>query len=253
MGQSELKMIELQIKQSSDEWHEHRFRCVTGTKLESAIGASYSNAKNEWVMNGKTWVFDGDKLVVDESKKLKPICRKKQNTLLLELVAEHQSILEIDDYCSADMERGNDLEPLSVDAASKKHGVKFETCGMLQSDTYSNFKFSPDAVFKDKNGVVVGGYETKSKAGKKHIEYMIDGVLPSEHLMQCLCPMIMDDCVKWWLFGHYDDRNMIDPLFTVGIKRENYEDFINDARIQLEWFLGEVSETVKKLGGEYNG
>ena len=162
-------MKELQIKQSSDEWHEHRFRCVTGTKLESAIGASFSNAAGAWIMNGKTWIFDGGKLVVDESKKLKPIDRKKQNTLLLDLVSEHQSILEIDDYCSADMERGNDLEPLSVDAASKKHGVKLETCGMLQSETLPKFKFSPDAVFKDKGGVVVGGYETKSKAGKKHM------------------------------------------------------------------------------------
>ena len=32
---------------------------------------------------------------------------------MLELVSERQSILEIDDYCSADMERGNDLEPFS--------------------------------------------------------------------------------------------------------------------------------------------
>ena len=35
--------------------------------------------------------------------------------------------------------------------------------------------------------------------------------------------------------------------------RENYEDFINDARIQLQWFLNEVEQIVKKLGGEYHG
>ena len=243
----------IEIKQGSDQWHEERFRSVTGTKLESAIGASFSNATGAWLMNGKTWIFDGDMLVVDESKKLKPVDRKKQNTLLLELVAEHQSILEIDDFCSLDMQRGNDLEPLSVEAASKKHNVKLEACGMLQSETLPKFKFSPDAVFKDKSGLIVGGYETKSKAGKKHIEYLMANTAPSEHLMQCLCPMIMDDCVKWWLFGHFDDRNMVEPLFTTGIKREDYEGFIDDARIQLQWFLNEVEQTVKKLGGEYHG
>ena len=189
-----MKIIE--IEQGEDLWHVERFRCVTGTKIQSAIGAKYSVAKKQWTL--------GDK--------------KIQQTLLLELVSEWQSELEIDDFCSEAMERGNDLEPLSVKAASERLGRNFVECGMLQSDTLPSFKFSPDAVCLDKNGVVVGGYETKSKAGKKHIEYMIADEVPPEHLWQCLCPMIMDDCVKWWAFGHYDDRNHVNNLFLKGIK-----------------------------------
>jgi hypothetical protein len=217
--------------QGSDQWHVERFRCVTGTKIQSAIGAKYSAAKKQWSL--------GDK--------------KIQNTLLLELVSEWQSELEIDDFCSETMERGNDLEPLSVVAASKKHKVNFVSCGMLQSDTLPSFKFSPDAVHYNKDGVVVGGYETKSKAGKKHIEYQIANEVPHEHLWQCLCPMIMDDCVKWWLFGHYDDRNHVNNLFTVGIKREDYKELIDQARVLLVEFFKEVNETVEKLGGVYHG
>jgi len=243
----------LELKQGEDIWHEERFRSVTGTKLESAVGASYSNATGAWTMGGITWVMDGEKLVIDATKKIKAIDRKKQNTLLLELVSEWQSELEINDFCSADMERGNDLEPHSVAAASKRHGVNFVTCGMLQSDTMPAFKFSPDAIYFNENGVIVGGYETKSKAGKKHIEYIIADEVPAEHLLQCLCPMIMDDCVKWWVFGHYDDRNKVNNLFTKGIKRENYEDFIQEARVLLTAFLAEVDATVERLGGEYHG
>lgn len=243
----------LELKQGDDIWHEHRWGCVTGTRIESAVGASYSNATGAWALGGKTWIMDGDKLVVDESKKVKKIDRKKQNTLLLELVSERQSGLEIDDYCSADMERGNDLEPHSGAAASERHNIELSTCGMLQSDTLPAFKYSPDFVCFDKKGVIVGGYETKSKAGKKHIEYIIDDKVPSEHLLQCLCPMIMDDCVKWWIFGHFDDRNQINNLFTKGIKRENYEDFILEARKQLIDFLSQVDFSVEKLGGDYHG
>lgn len=243
----------LEIAQGSDQWHEERFRSVTGTKLESAIGACYSAAKAQWVLGGKAWEFDGDKLVCVKEGKQTKVSRDKQNTLLLELVSEHQSELEINDFCSADMERGNDLEPHSVAAASKRHKVNFVTCGMLQSDTMSSFKFSPDAIYLDKNDVIVGGYETKSKAGKKHIEYIVADEVPAEHLLQCLCPMIMDDCVKWWVFGHYDDRNKINNLFTKGIKRENYEDFIQEARSLLVAFLAEVDATVEKLGGGYHG
>ena len=164
-----------------------------------------------------------------------------------------QSELEIDDYCSADMERGNELEPLSVAAASEKHKVNFEECGMLQSDTLPNFKFSPDAIYKNADGVVVGGYETKSKSGKKHIEYIINDEVPAEHLWQCLCPMIMDDCVKWWIFGHYDDRNHVQPLFTKGIKREDYEELIQEARLILVDFFAQVEAKVIELGGAYHG
>jgi hypothetical protein len=238
--------------EGGEQWHEERHGCVTGTKIENAIGACFSNAKQQWQMGGKTWEFEGSKLVcVTEGKQTKA-SKDKQKTLLLELVSDRQSELEIDDYCSAEMERGNELEPLSLKAASIKHSVLLEPCGMLVSDTLPMFKFSPDAIVLDKNGVVVGGYETKSKAGKKHIEYTIANVVPSEHLMQCLTPMIMDDCVKYWIFGHFDDRNKVSNLFTTGIKRADYEDFIQVARAVLNDFLNEVNETVEKMGGAYN-
>lgn len=245
----------INIPQGSDEWHVERFRCITGTRFESAIGACYSAAKAQWVMGGKAWEFEGDKLVcVSESINAtqEKASKGKQETLLLDLVSENQSELEIDDYCSETMERGNDLEPVSVSAASKRHNVSFVSCGMLQSDTMHEYKFSPDAIHLD-NGIVTGGYETKSKAGKKHIEYMIANEIPHEHLMQCLCPMVMDDCVKWWIFGHYDDRNHINNLFTTGIKRVDYNDFIAVARAVLASFIKEVNETVEKMGGVYHG
>lgn len=219
----------INIDQGSDEWHEERHRCITGTKMQSAIGAKYSKAKNQWTL--------GDK--------------KVQRTLLLELVSEFQSILEIDDFSNEAMKRGNDLEPISVIKASEKLGVKFETCGMLQSDKHEMFKFSPDSICKH-DGLIIGGYETKSKAGKKHIEYLEDDIVPHEHLWQCLCPMIMDDCVEWWVFGHYDDRNQVNDLFTKTIYRSEYTELIEQARILLDEFIKEVMETVERRGGIYH-
>lgn len=223
-----MKIIE--IEQGSDQWHVERWRSIGGTRLHSAIGAKYSVAKKQWSL--------GDK--------------KVQDTLLLELISEYQSELEIDDYCSAAMQRGHDLEPISVKLASDKLGKTLEPCGMLQSDIHSNFKYSPDAVYIE-NGVVVGGYETKSKSGKKHIEYILDGIVPPEHLWQCLAPMVMDDCVQWWSFGSYDDRNHVNPLFTVTIKREEYSEFIEEARVLLAGFIERLNKGVQHLGGKYDG
>lgn len=252
----------INIEQSSDEWHEYRHKAVTGTVMENSVGACYTNEKRDnegnlkssamWQLNGKTFELVGTKWTCTKQGSILKKCKDKQVTLGLELVSERQSILEIDEFCNAVMERGNDLEPISVDKASEKHGVKFETCGMLQSSVLKDFRFSPDAVVYNKDGVVIGGYETKSKAGKKHIEYMLADEVPAEHLWQCLCPMIMSDDVKWWIFGHYDDRNMVNDLFTVGIKREDYQELIQEARIVLVEFFEKLDKMTTQLGGIYN-
>lgn len=219
----------INIEQGSDQWHEERNGCVTGTRIQSALGAQYK----------KTKAFTGWKLGN----------KSVQHTLLCELVSEMQSILEISEFTNESMMRGTELEPYSVESASKAMGVNFEVCGMLQHDTIDSFKFSPDAVCYE-DGVIVGGYETKSKMGKKHIEYILDDKVPDEHLWQCLCPMIMDDCVKWWAFGHYDDRNEVNELFLKVIKREDYEELITEARLILVDFLEEVKAVDAKIKGE---
>ena len=56
-------MIILELNQGSDIWFEERWGSVTGTRIESALGACYSAAKEQWVMGGNTWEFDGDELV----------------------------------------------------------------------------------------------------------------------------------------------------------------------------------------------
>ena len=122
---------------------------------------------------------------------------------------------------------------------------------MVQRDKQPMFKVSTDEICKNDQGVIIGGYETKSKAGKKHIEYMEDDIVPVEHLWQCLCPMIMDDCVEWWAFGHYDDRNHINDLFIKRIHRHEYAELIDQARILLDDFILEVMKTVEKRGGIY--
>lgn len=227
-----MKIID--IPQGSDQWHEERHKCVTGTRFESAVGATWDAKKECW------------RLAETAAGKA------KQQTLLCELVAEMQSELEIDDYQNEAMVRGHELEPLSIAAASKKHNVKLEECGMLQSDIHHNFKYSPDAVCFS-NGVIIGGYETKAKQGKRHIEYILANEVPREHFWQCLCPMVMDDCVQWWMFGHYDDLNTVNPLFTTGIKRADHIELIERARVVLAEFLAEVERVNKQILEANNG
>lgn len=218
----------IQIDQGGDQWHVERHRSVTGTRFQSAVGAKYSK-KTGWSV--------GNEAI--------------QETLMLEMISENRSILEIDDYQSPAMLRGHEMESLSIAAASKAMNVEFTTVGMLQSDNLPLFKFSPDAVCFDEDGLIVGGFETKSKSGKSHIEYIVADELPKEHFWQCLCPMVMDKDVRWWAFAHYDDRDMVNPLFYTVIYREKYKDLIAECEILIADFLKELDRRTIELGGYY--
>lgn len=264
----------IKIDQGDDLWHMERWRSVTGTRFQNAIGAVMSSDGSMLVGGIKWEIVDGkisrsqlltatalkkckgDPVLIQEAEykaiavnKVK--CASIQETLMLEMISENQSILEIDDYQSGDMLRGHEMEPLSVKAGSERLKKEFSTVGMLQSELHPLFKFSPDAVHFDKDGVLTGGFETKSKAGAKHIDYRTKNELPKEHFWQCLCPMVMDKSVTWWAFAHYDDRNMIEPLFLTGIKRADYAELIELCEKIIIDFLNELDRRTIEMGGYY--
>lgn len=218
-------MIELELEQGSLEWHIERAGRVTGTSLQSAIGAKYSTPK-------KTWTI-GDK--------------KVQETLSYSLISERMTEVQIIELNTAAVERGRELEPFAIKEVSKKKKIDFIECGMLISEEFQEFGFSPDAVFKDSNDVIVGGLETKCPSSKKHIEYMIKNQVPPEYYWQVLSPFICSDKVLWWDFASYDDRNYECPLFCIRVNRADVEEHIEKAKAALKDYLKVVREAHENL------
>ena len=213
-------MHKINVEQGTVEWHEQRFGCVTGTRIQNAVGAKWDARKKEWKL--------GD--------------AKIQATLMFELLAERMSQNEIDDFTSKAMERGNELEPIAVKAASDVNDINYQTCGMLGCDWSEHFKFSPDAIYEEDNQII-GGLETKCPSGKKHVEYTLNDEVPREYFWQVIGPMILDDCVQWWDFCSYDDRNYERPVFTIRTERSDYKELIEQAREEIKRFLELVDET----------
>lgn len=213
-------MHKINVEQGTVEWHDQRFGCVTGTRIQNAVGAKWDARKKEWKL--------GDE--------------KIQATLMYELLSERMSQNEISDFTSSAMERGNELEPFAIKAASDNMDLNYQPCGMLGCDWSKYFKFSPDAIYES-DGVVIGGLETKCPSGKKHIEYILNDEIPREYFWQVIGTMILDDSVQWWDFCSYDDRNYERPLFIIRAERRDYEELINSARKSLNDFLAKVEET----------
>lgn len=217
-------MRELEVEQGTIDWHEERFGCVTGTRLQSALGAKYSQKTKKWTL--------GDK--------------KIQQTLMYELVSERMSHNHVVEINSEAVKRGNELEPFAIKSASGYTGLSYEVCGMLVCDWIDWFKISPDAVYRE-NGKIVGGLETKCPNGKKHIEYTLNDEIPKEYFWQVIGPFILSDQIKWWDFASYDDRNYQSELFITSTQRGDYESLIVEARVVLKEFLQMVEEVHEGL------
>lgn len=217
-------MIELELEQGSIEWHHERAGRVTGTSLQSALGAKYSKPKDKWTL--------GDE--------------KVQTTLTYELIAERMTEVQIVELNTAAVERGRELEPYAIKSAAKHSGEDYQECGMLISEFSPEFGFSPDSVTK-KDGIIIGGLETKCPSSKKHIEYLINNRVPSEYYWQVLSPFICSDDVEWWDFASFDDRNYECPLFYIRVNRKDVEEHVNQARIILAEYLSAVRQKHENL------
>jgi len=104
-------------------------------------------------------------------------------TLLTELVAEHIEEFELEDeYESADMIRGNELEPLARQFAEEYLGLKFNTPAWIQSTECEIIGISPDGLTEDG----LDALEIKCPARKKHTATILSGEVPSDNIRQVI-------------------------------------------------------------------
>lgn len=211
-------MEELIIEQGSIEWHHERAGRVTGTSMQSALGARFDAKKSEWVLTETA------------------ASKKTQETLANKLIAERMTEIQISELNTAAVQRGREMEPFAIKAITELNNINYESCGMLICDDLREFGFSPDAVIKD-DGVVIGGAETKCPSSEKHISHFRKGELPQEYFWQVMSPFICGDSVEWWDFVSFDDRNYEKPLFSVRVYRKDYNELIQQAKIKLKEFL----------------
>ena len=200
----------IDVTQGTYEWHRFRQGCVTGTTVKSALGSA-----------------------------------KVQETLLYKIVSERMTEPQIDDLTTPAVRRGTELEPMARKALIAKTGTNFVEVGMLQDDTLERFRLSPDGV-EIVDGKVVGGCEIKCPDSKKHVEYLLSGVVPKDYIWQVKAPFIMSDDIKYWTFASFDDRNYECPLFMITVTRADFPEIAGE-RKEMARFLARVEEKHSQL------
>ena len=101
-----------------------------------------------------------------------------------------------DSYKSADMERGNELEPLAREAYEEYNFCQVKEVGFMLSDC-KNFGYSPDGLV-GKDGLI----EIKCPKANNHAKYLAGKKCPTEYIAQVQGGLMISGR-KWCDFVSY--------------------------------------------------
>lgn len=174
-------LVTLNCKQGSDEWIQARLGIPTATGLASIVTAR------------------GEK-------------SSASTTYLAQLIAEFVTGGG-NDFKSKAMERGAELEPLARSAYEFINDVSVIEVGGVYLDDSKSLMISPDGLIPD----LKRGLEIKCPEMKTHIKYILEGVLPSEYVIQVQAgPWVTK--YESWDFMSYCPEYSPQPCFILNIK-----------------------------------
>ena len=139
-------------------------------------------------------------------------------------------------YSNANMQRGNELEPLARQTYQEETFNLVEQCGFITSDC-GNFGYSPDGLIGD-DGLI----EIKCPLATNHFNYIIDKKCPTAYYSQVQGGLFITGR-KWCDFVSYHP-DFTQPLFIFRVERD--EEFITQLDILLKKLLSIKNEFLTK-------
>lgn len=141
----------IQCEQGDAVWHATRAGRITASRVKDALAFGVK----------------GDPL-------------KPRKDYMMQLLCENLTSLTSRHYVSPEMERGSEEEKFSRTAYEIRNGVDVSLAGIAIHREFDWLAASPDGLLG-----VTGGVEFKNPTTLTHLNWMIEGVLPKEHALQC--------------------------------------------------------------------
>lgn len=163
---------------------------------------------------------------------------KGLETYIMELMSDHFSSGEKEQFSNKHTERGIELEPLAKDIYEMETGNTIETVGFCEHDEFSGC--SPDGLVGED-----GGVEIKSIDDKGYFKLLIGGEkeISSDYIWQIQMNLLITGR-KWWDFmaynPNYKKTSFIFRIYPDGKKQE-----------QLIIGLAKGREMIKELIKKY--
>lgn len=119
--------------------------------------------------------------------------RKARESAICKLIAQAAGAWEKENFATAEMQRGTDLEPEAVAAFEKATGLGVTDVGFCQS-IHGSFGCSPDGLIDGR----MAGLEGKCPIPGTHIKYRRAAELPNEYIYQVHGSMAVTGATSWW-------------------------------------------------------
>ena len=148
-----------------------------------------------------------------------------------------------ENYVSPEMEWGIATEKKARRAYALEEGVFVEQVGFVIGDD-GRFGCSPDGLVGDK-GLV--GFKCPKTI--THLRWILDGVIPEDHLPQARFELMVNTDREWFDFVTFDPRitGRHKPKQMMTIRLERADAKIEAMQAAADRFMDEVAETVLRL------
>lgn len=140
------------------------------------------------------------------------------------------------------MDWGVEQEPLARAAYEMKYGVLVETCGFFVHPTVPRFGASPDGLVGS-DGII----QIKCPNTNNHLEWMLEGVIPTAHGAQMLGDLACSGRA-WCDFVSFDPR-LPEPhqLFVRRLERADFAPQIAQLEAEVDRFNDDLDAMLAKL------
>ena len=158
--------------------------------------------------------------------------------LTLELAAERITGTSEYVFVNADMERGNEVEPLARDLYASNYGRPVTQVGFMTEDKWGfSIGYSPDGHVGD-DGLI----EVKGPRAKKHLKTIVENQVPTEYVAQIQCGLLVSGR-QWCDFLTYFGGM---PMYPIRVHADpKWQDAIVLAATELERAVTEIANTFK--------
>ena len=198
------------MKQGTDEWRNARLGKVTASRIADIMGKTKTGYK------------------------------AARKNYMAQLICERLTGKAEEDFKSAPMQRGNDLEPVARAVYIIETGRDVEETGMVEHLTIAMSGASPDGLV-DSDGLI----EIKCPNTATHIDFLRSGEPKPEYMLQMLWQMACTGR-QWCDFVSYDDR-LPEHLAYRCIRIERDNDKIAEIEAEVIAFLAELNEQINQL------
>jgi hypothetical protein len=166
---------------------------------------------------------------------IRPASNDKSRALTAQLAAERITGWTEPVWVTADMQRGNDDEPVARDLYSQHFAPVTEVGFMVEDRWGFPIGFSPDGLVGD-DGLI----ECKSRRPKKHLETILADEVPTENMAQIQCGLLVSGR-QWCDYLSYCGGM---PLYRIRVEPDpRWRDAIITAATAFEHAVGQMVST----------